>query len=60
MRRAFAVDVLACPHGLGRLRFVALIEASAAVRQILTHRALPADVPRPAPARAPPISDDDA
>ena len=60
MRRAFEVDVLKCPRCGGRLRLIALIEASAVARRILTHLALPADVPRPALARAPPIGDGDA
>ena len=34
-------------------------EASATARRILTHLALPAEVPTPAPARAPPIGHDD-
>jgi hypothetical protein len=38
---------------------IALIEASAVARRILTHLALPADVPTPALARAPPIGDGD-
>ena len=59
MRRAFEVDVLKCPRCGGRLRLVALIEASAVARRILTHLALPADVPTPAPARAPPTGDDE-
>ncbi len=57
MRRAFEVDVLACPRCGGRLRLIALIEASDTARRILTHLALPADVPRPSPARAPPTGD---
>ena len=56
MRRAFEVDVLACLRCGGRLRLIALIEASAVARRILRHLGLPADVPRPALARAPPIS----
>ena len=60
MRRAFEVDVLACPRCGGRLRLIAPIEASAVARRILTHLALPVDVPRSAPARAPPTGDDDA
>jgi len=60
MRRAFEIDVLKCPRCGGRLRLIALIEASAVARRILTHLALPADVPRPALARAPPTGDDDA
>lgn len=59
MRRAFAIDVLACPRCGGRLRLIALIEASATARRILTHLDLPADVPRPVPARAPPVGDGD-
>ena len=59
MRRAFEVDVLACQRCGGRLRLIALIEASAVARRILTHLALPADVPTPALARAPPIGDGD-
>jgi len=59
MRRAFAIDVLACPRCGERLRLIALIEASATARRILTHLDLPADVPRPVPARAPPIGDGD-
>ena len=60
MRRAFAIDVLACPRCGGRLRLIALIEASAVARRILTHLAVPVDVPRPAPARAPPCAHEDA
>ena len=60
MRRAFDVDVLACPRCGGRLRLIALIESSSVARRILTHLGLPADVPRPAPARAPPIGYHDA
>ena len=59
MRRAFEIDVLACPRCGGRLRLIALIEASATARRILTHLDLPADVPRPVPARAPPTGDAD-
>ena len=40
MRRAFEVDVLTCPRCGGRLRLVALIEASAVARRILTHLGL--------------------
>jgi hypothetical protein len=40
MRRAFAVDVLACPRCGGRLRVIATVEDPVAVRQILAaHRA---------------------
>jgi hypothetical protein len=54
MRRTFGLDVLACPRCGGRLRLVALIEHAAAVQRILRHLGLPAEVPEPRPARAPP------
>jgi NAD-dependent oxidoreductase involved in siderophore biosynthesis len=54
MQRTFALDVLACPRCAGRLRLVALIEQAAVVRRILRHLGLPAEVPEPRPARAPP------
>jgi hypothetical protein len=54
MQRTFGVDVLACPRCGGRLRLVALIEHASAVRRILQHLGLPAEVPPPRPARAPP------
>jgi hypothetical protein len=54
MQRTFGVDVLACPRCGGRLRLVVLIEHASAVRRILQHLGLPAEVPPPRPARAPP------
>jgi hypothetical protein len=59
MRRAFDCDVLRCPQCPGRLRFIATIESPEAIRRILTHLGLPAAVPRPLPARAPPGDTDD-
>lgn len=37
MRRVFEVDVLACPGCGGRLRLVAVLDASDATRRILRH-----------------------
>ena len=54
MRRTFELDVLACPRCGGRLRVVALVEHAAVVQRILRHLGLPAEVPEPRPARAPP------
>ena len=54
MQRSFGFDVLACPRCGGRFRLVALIEHAGAVRRILRHLGLPAEVPPPRPARAPP------
>jgi hypothetical protein len=58
MRRVFAVDVLACPGCNGRLRLVAVLEASMAAARILQHLRLPTEVPMPAPARASPVPDE--
>jgi hypothetical protein len=55
MKRTFGFDVLACPDCGGRLRLVALIDEGLVSRRILEHLGLPADVPEPRPARAPPI-----
>lgn len=51
MRRALALDVLACPRCGGRLRVVATIQDPAVVRTILAHLKLAPgpDPPGPAP-----------
>jgi len=54
MRRTFGLDVLACPRCGGRVHLVALIEQAAVVRRMVQHLGLPAEVPEPRPARAPP------
>jgi hypothetical protein len=46
--------VLQCPRCGGRLRLLALIEHASTVERILRHLGLPADLPEPRPARAPP------
>jgi hypothetical protein len=43
-----------CPDCGGRLRLLATITERAAIEKILRHLGLPADLPNPAPARAPP------
>ena len=58
MRRVFEIDVLACPGCGGRLRLVAMLDASAATARILSHLHLPTKVPAPAPSRASPATDD--
>ena len=55
---SFALDVLACPRCGGRLRLIAVLEASDATARILRHLHLPTEVPLPAPARPPPGVDD--
>jgi hypothetical protein len=51
MRRAFDLDVLACPRCGGRLRLIATVEEPGVVRKILAHLGLffPPDSPGPAP-----------
>ena len=58
MRRGLDIDVLQCPDCGGRLRFVAAIMLSSAIRRILRHLGLPSDRVELAPARAPPDLDD--
>ena len=58
MRRGLDIDVLECPDCGGRLRFVAAILLSSAIRRILRHLGLPSDPVELAPARAPPELDD--
>ena len=58
MRRGLDIDVLQCPDCGGRLRFVAAILLSSAIRRILHHLGLPSDRVELAPARAPPELDD--
>jgi Putative transposase len=55
MRRAFALDVLACPRCGGRMRVIATIADPAAIRQILAARrpGQPRGPDPPAPAGAP-------
>ena len=39
----------------GRLRSIALIEEAAVIGRILRHLGVPAEIPAPRPARAPPL-----
>ena len=58
MRRAFDVDVPACPRCGGRLRLLALLEAGVATARILRHLGLATEVPAARPAGAPPLPGD--
>jgi hypothetical protein len=58
MRRGLDIDVLECPDCGGRLRFVAAILLSSAIRRILRHLGLPSDPVGLAPPQAPPELDD--
>jgi hypothetical protein len=57
MRRAFGYDLLSCPDCGGKMALLACVLQSAAIRRILRHLRLPADLPALAPARASPDSD---
>jgi hypothetical protein len=46
--------MLACPRLRGRLRLVATIDDPGAIRAILVHVGLPAEVPEPDPPQPPP------
>lgn len=54
MRRAFDLDVLACPRCNGRLRLIACVQKPTVIHAILDHLGLPTEAPQPHPARAPP------
>ena len=57
MRRGLEIDVLECPDCGGRMRFVAAIMLSSAIRRLLRHLGLPSEPVELAPARAPPELD---
>ena len=53
-RRAFDVDVLACPQWGGYLRLVATVNDPHAIHEIQAHLRLPPEVPHPDPSQSPP------
>ena len=56
MRRVFAHEVLTCPKCGGKRRVLAATTQPEAIRKILTHLGLDAEMPIIAPARAPPAA----
>ncbi len=54
MRRAFEIDVLACPRCGGRLRLIATVDDPAIIQRILAHLACSRSGDSPGP--APPIA----
>jgi hypothetical protein len=50
MHRAFALDVLACPHCGGRLRLIATLHDPAGIRKLLAHLGMARSGPSPGPA----------
>jgi len=50
MHRAFAVDVLACPHCGGRLRLIATLHDPVVIRKLLAHLGMAGSGPSPGPA----------
>ena len=50
MRRAFAIDVLACAHCGGRLRLIATLHDPAVIRKLLAHPGVAPSGPSPGPA----------
>ena len=51
MHRAFAIDVLACPHCRGRLRLIATLHDPAVIRKLLAHLGMARSGPSPGPVR---------
>ncbi len=51
LERTFAIDVLACPEGGGRLRLIAPITDPAMIDKILRHLDLPTEAQTPMPAK---------
>src|SRR6266704_3652857 len=51
MHRAFAVDVLACPHCGGRLRLIATLHDPAVIRKLLAHLGMARSGPSAGPVR---------
>jgi len=49
MRRAFEVDVLACPRWGERISLIATVDDPGVIRKILTHLGIPPDAPTPVP-----------
>jgi len=58
MRRAFDLDVLACPRCGGRMSLIATIDDPRVIRKILGHLGLATEVPQPRPSRSPPAPSD--
>jgi hypothetical protein len=52
--RTFDHDVLVCDRCAGRMVPVQTVDSPAVIARILTHLGLPATLPQPASARAPP------
>ena len=55
MRRAFEIDVLACPRCGGRLRLIATVDDPDAIRAILAAGAVSRELADRAPPFAPPL-----
>ena len=57
MLRAFGFDLLTCPNCSSKMTLIACILERSAIRKILTHLALPDELPTLTPARPPPGSE---
>jgi len=52
LARTFAVDVLACPRGQGRMKRLALVKGPASIARHLAAAGEATEVPRRSPGRA--------
>jgi hypothetical protein len=59
LARVWSIDVLRCPRCDGRMRVIAALSEPSVVAKVLSHLDLPTVLPRHAPARAPPWSEDE-
>jgi hypothetical protein len=59
LARVWAIDMLECPRCDGRMRVIAALSEPAVVCKVLAHLDLPTTLPQPAPARAPPLCEED-
>jgi hypothetical protein len=54
LARTFAVDVLACPRGQGRMNLLAIVKDPGSISRSLAAEGEPTEVPRRSPTRGPP------
>jgi Putative transposase len=59
LKRVYKVDLLRCPRCHGKMQIIAALSEPSVVARVLAHLDLPTTLPQPAPARAPPWSEED-
>ncbi len=59
LKRVHKVDLLQCPRCHGKMLIIPALSEPSVVARVLSHIGLPTTLPRPAPARALPLSEQD-